>query len=67
MTRAGASFGTFPTGPGKLKHAQQVLHRDLFDVETLLAEALGSAEEATAEMRELAHGTCRRCIRRATA
>jgi PAS domain S-box-containing protein len=40
----------------KLKHAQQVLHRDLSDAETLLAEALGSAEEATAEMRELAHG-----------
>jgi PAS domain S-box-containing protein len=39
-----------------LKHAQQALHEDRSDAETLLAEALGTAERATAEVRELAHG-----------
>jgi GAF domain-containing protein len=39
-----------------LKHAQQALHQDRRDTETLLAEALGTAERATAEVRELAHG-----------
>ena len=32
------------------------LHEDRSDAETLLAEALGTAERATAEVRELAHG-----------
>jgi PAS domain S-box-containing protein len=40
----------------KLKDAQQALHEDLADAETLLAEALGTAEDATAEVRQLAHG-----------
>jgi signal transduction histidine kinase len=39
-----------------LKLAQQALHADRSDAETLLAEALGTAERATAEVRELAHG-----------
>jgi PAS domain S-box-containing protein len=39
-----------------LKLAQRALHDDRSDAETLLAEALGTAERATAEVRELAHG-----------
>ena len=39
-----------------LKRAQQSLHEDRSDAETLLAEALGTAERATAEVRELSHG-----------
>ena len=39
-----------------LKLAQQALHEDRSDAEALLAEALGTAERATAEVRELAHG-----------
>ena len=39
-----------------LKLAQQALHEDRSDAETLVAEALGTAERATAEVRELAHG-----------
>jgi PAS domain S-box-containing protein len=37
-----------------LKHAQRA--DEASDVETLVAEALGTAERATAELRELAHG-----------
>jgi PAS domain S-box-containing protein len=39
-----------------LKRAQRALHEDRSDAETLLAEALGTAERATAEVRELSHG-----------
>jgi len=39
-----------------LKLAQRSVHEDRSDAETLLAEALGTAERATAEVRELAHG-----------
>jgi PAS domain S-box-containing protein len=39
-----------------LKLAQQALHADQNDVERRLAEAIRAAEEATAEVRELAHG-----------
>jgi signal transduction histidine kinase len=39
-----------------LKLAQQALHEDGGDAEALLAEALGTAELATEELRELAHG-----------
>jgi PAS domain S-box-containing protein len=39
-----------------LKLAQQALHEDRSEVETLLAEALGTAEGATDELRELARG-----------
>jgi signal transduction histidine kinase len=39
-----------------LKLAQQALHQDRGDTETLLADALGTAERATLELRELAHG-----------
>jgi signal transduction histidine kinase len=39
-----------------LKLGQRALHEDRGDAEALLAEALGSAERATAELRELAHG-----------
>jgi PAS domain S-box-containing protein len=39
-----------------LKLAQQALHGNRGDAETLLAEALGTAERATAEVRELALG-----------
>jgi PAS domain S-box-containing protein len=39
-----------------LKQAQQALHEDRSDAETLLAEGLGTAEKATAELRELARG-----------
>jgi PAS domain S-box-containing protein len=39
-----------------LKRAQQALHEDGSDAETLLAEAVGTAERATADLRELAHG-----------
>jgi PAS domain S-box-containing protein len=40
----------------KLKLAQRAVHEDPSDGEALVAEALGSAEQATAELRELAHG-----------
>lgn len=39
-----------------LKLAQRALHEGRGDVEALVAEALWSAERATAEVRELAHG-----------
>jgi signal transduction histidine kinase len=39
-----------------LKLARQALHEDRGDADTLLAQALGTAERATAEVRELAHG-----------
>jgi signal transduction histidine kinase len=39
-----------------LKQAQQALNEDRSDAETLLAEAVGTAEKATAELRELARG-----------
>jgi signal transduction histidine kinase len=39
-----------------LKLAQGALHEDPSDAEVLLAEALDNAEQATAEVRELAHG-----------
>jgi signal transduction histidine kinase len=39
-----------------LKLAQQALHQDRSDAETLLVQALGTAERATHEVRELAHG-----------
>jgi signal transduction histidine kinase len=39
-----------------LKLAQRALHKDLSNAEALLAEGLGAAERATAELRELAHG-----------
>jgi signal transduction histidine kinase len=39
-----------------LKLAQQALHKDRGDTEALLADALGTAERATHEVRELAHG-----------
>jgi signal transduction histidine kinase len=39
-----------------IKRAQRALHEDRSDAETLLAEALGTAERATAEVRELSHG-----------
>jgi signal transduction histidine kinase len=39
-----------------LKLAQQALHEDRSDAETRLAEALVTAERATAEVREPAHG-----------
>jgi signal transduction histidine kinase len=39
-----------------LKQAQQALHEDRSDAGTLLAEGLGTAEKATAELRELARG-----------
>jgi PAS domain S-box-containing protein len=39
-----------------LKIAQQALHRDPGTADALLAEALDTAERATAEVRELAHG-----------
>jgi signal transduction histidine kinase len=39
-----------------LKLAQQALHRGRSDAAALLADALGTAERATAEVRELAHG-----------
>lgn len=39
-----------------LKLTQRALHEGRGDVEALLAEALWSAERATAEVRELAHG-----------
>jgi signal transduction histidine kinase len=39
-----------------LKLAQRAFHEDLSETEALLAEALGAAERATAELRELAHG-----------
>jgi signal transduction histidine kinase len=39
-----------------LKLAQRALHEDRGNTEALLAEALGTAEHATAEVRELAHG-----------
>ena len=39
-----------------LKLAQQALGEDRSNAETLLAEALGTAERATAEVRDLAHG-----------
>jgi PAS domain S-box-containing protein len=39
-----------------LKLGQRALHADRADAETLLAEALGTAQRATAELRELAHG-----------
>jgi signal transduction histidine kinase len=40
-----------------LKLAQRVLLEDPNDAETLVAQALGNAEQATAEVRELANGT----------
>ena len=39
-----------------IKLAQEALHKDRSDAEELLAEALGTAERATHELRELAHG-----------
>jgi signal transduction histidine kinase len=39
-----------------LKLAQRALHKHAGDAETLLADALGSAEQAMVEVRELAHG-----------
>jgi signal transduction histidine kinase len=39
-----------------LKLAQRAVHENRIDANVLLAEALGSAERATAELRELAHG-----------
>jgi signal transduction histidine kinase len=39
-----------------LKLGQRALHEHRGDVEALLAEAHGSAERASAELRELAHG-----------
>jgi signal transduction histidine kinase len=39
-----------------LKLAQRSVHENRSDADVLLAEALGSAERATAELRELAHG-----------
>jgi signal transduction histidine kinase len=39
-----------------IKLAQRSLHEDRSDAEELLAEALGTAERATAELRELARG-----------
>jgi GAF domain-containing protein len=39
-----------------LKLAQQALHKDRSAAETLLEEALGTAERATHEVRELSHG-----------
>ena len=39
-----------------IKLAQRSLHDDRSDAEELVAEALGTAERATAELRELAHG-----------
>jgi PAS domain S-box-containing protein len=39
-----------------LKHAQRALGEDRGDAEALLAEALGNAERATAEVRELSRG-----------
>ena len=39
-----------------LKLAQRALHEDRSNTEALLAEALATAEQATAEVRELAHG-----------
>jgi PAS domain S-box-containing protein len=39
-----------------LKRAQAAIHEDHSEAETLLAEALGTAERATAEVRDLAHG-----------
>jgi PAS domain S-box-containing protein len=39
-----------------LKLAQRALHEDRSDAETLLVEALGNAERAKDEVRELAHG-----------
>jgi signal transduction histidine kinase len=39
-----------------LKIAREALHRDPGSADALLAEALGTAERATAEVRELAHG-----------
>jgi PAS domain S-box-containing protein len=39
-----------------LKIAQQALHRDPETADALVAEALDTAERATAEVRELAHG-----------
>ena len=39
-----------------LKLAQRALHEDPSNTEALLAEALATAEQATAELRELAHG-----------
>jgi GAF domain-containing protein len=43
-----------------LKLAQQALHEDRSDADTLLAEALGTAERATAEVRELRTASCPR-------
>jgi PAS domain S-box-containing protein len=39
-----------------LKLAQRAVHENRIDADVLLAEALGNAERATAELRELAHG-----------
>jgi len=39
-----------------LKLAQRSVHENRSDADVLLAEALGTAERATAEVRELAHG-----------
>jgi signal transduction histidine kinase len=39
-----------------LKLGQRALHENRADAEALMAEALASAEQATAELRELAHG-----------
>jgi PAS domain S-box-containing protein len=39
-----------------LKLARRAVHENRIDADVLLAEALGSAERATAELRELAHG-----------
>jgi signal transduction histidine kinase len=39
-----------------LKLAQRAVHENRSDADVLLAEALGNAERATAELRELAHG-----------
>ena len=39
-----------------LKLAQRALDEDPSDAESLVAQALGTAERATAELRELAHG-----------
>jgi signal transduction histidine kinase len=39
-----------------LKLAQRSVHENRSDADVLLAEALGNAERATAELRELAHG-----------
>jgi PAS domain S-box-containing protein len=39
-----------------LKLAQRAVHENRIDADLLLAEALGNAERATAELRELAHG-----------